>query len=193
MTLAATTLLWLFILIFSVLVSACIPGTLYDPFDQFARGLRFYRYGRYDRAFNNWKPIAEEGDCSAQLWLGTLYIAGKGVEKNYAEARRWVEKAASQNHFGAQGVLGDMYSHRDAGPFYSCSGGCGVAKDLVMAYKWYTLSSQSDHTVEKDDADKALEAIRREMTPKQIQIGQELASQWRPPLAPCTPKRYWPQ
>lgn len=123
-------------LTFSLLVSGCwIPGTLYDPFDQFARGLRFYRYGAYDRAFNNWKPVAEEGDCSAQLWLGLLYMQGRGAPQSYEEAKRWWEKAASQGHFGAQGALGDMYSHRDDRWFYSCSGGCGVAKDLVMAYE----------------------------------------------------------
>ena len=42
------------------------------------------------------KAQAEAGNVKAQVALGAMYDKGTGVPQDYAEARRWFEKAAAQ-------------------------------------------------------------------------------------------------
>ena len=46
-------------------------------------------------AFENWKPLAEQGDIRAQFCLGVLYINGFGVPKDYIQAHMWLNLAAA--------------------------------------------------------------------------------------------------
>lgn len=39
---------------------------------------------------------AERGDCDAQSYLGHLYLAGKGVERDFARARYWYQRVIDQ-------------------------------------------------------------------------------------------------
>jgi uncharacterized protein len=38
--------------------------------------------------------LADQGDADAQYILGAMYLTGQGVTQNYAEAVKWVRKAA---------------------------------------------------------------------------------------------------
>jgi TPR repeat protein len=49
---------------------------------------------------------AEQGDAAAQNELGKLYLDGRGVSKDYAEALRWFDKSADQNDTHAESALG---------------------------------------------------------------------------------------
>jgi TPR repeat protein len=60
------------------------------------------------------------------LRLGMLYEAGRGVERDYAEARRWYEKAADLGDWPAMMSLGRLYER-----------GLGVPKDASEARAWY--------------------------------------------------------
>jgi hypothetical protein len=60
------------------------------------------------------------------LRLGMLYEAGRGVERDYAEARRWYEKAAGLGDWPAMMSLGRLYDR-----------GLGVPKDAAQARAWY--------------------------------------------------------
>lgn len=55
---------------------------------------------------------ARRGHADAQYSLGILFLAGKGVEKNTAEALRWIRRAADLGHAAARQFLGAM----DPGP-----------------------------------------------------------------------------
>jgi len=91
----------------------------------FNDGYNAYEKGDYKTAFNEWKPLAEEGGESAQYNIGWLYDNGKGVLKDYKEAVKWYRKAAEQGLASAQGNLGAMYAN-----------GHGVLKDLSKAKHW---------------------------------------------------------
>src|SRR5262249_13545494 len=107
---------------------------------------------------------AYQGDAPAEYWLATFYDKGRGVpadafqahhwyeaaakkgnikamhntamaksdgvDRNMTEAARWFEKAASYGYRASQFNIGVLYES-----------GAGVNKDLVAAYKWFTLAA----------------------------------------------------
>ena len=76
----------------------------------------------------------EQGDTEAQLDLGWMYYAGKGVKQDYSKAFEWYKKAAEEGHAEAQNELGEMY--------YA---GKGVEQDYRKALEWYTKSAQGGY------------------------------------------------
>jgi hypothetical protein len=68
------------ILIISLLMAgSAIAGPFEDSVAAFDRG-------DYETAFRLLKPLAEQGNASAQYNLAFMYYEGKGVPKNYIEA-----------------------------------------------------------------------------------------------------------
>jgi len=61
--------------------------------DDFQDGLDAYNRKDYTVAYENWKPLAEQGDARAQFCLGVMYINGYGVPKNYIQAHMWLNLA----------------------------------------------------------------------------------------------------
>jgi len=78
--------------------------------------------------FESVKKAAEAGDAHAQYSLGAdFYIPGEGgADKDYAEAKKWLEKSASQGVTDAYYPLGVLYSF-----------GFGVEKDHKKAVEYY--------------------------------------------------------
>lgn len=70
-------------------------------------------YGRndYATALTLFKPLAEQGDPSAQFQLGVMYGNGQGVRRDYAEAEKWYRRAANQGNAQAQNSLGFVYTN----------------------------------------------------------------------------------
>lgn len=68
---------------------------------------------------------AEQGDAKAQYHLGSLYEAGRGVERDTTVAAKWFLKAANQGNADAQSEIGMFYVR-----------GIGVKKDYSEAAKW---------------------------------------------------------
>jgi uncharacterized protein len=118
---------------------------------------------------------AEKGDAESQYVLGCIYYYGDGVEKNEAEAVKWITKAAEQGNINAQFALGccyrdgqgviqdyveaaiwfrraaeqgDMVAQSVLGSFYS--DGTGVPKNNVEAYSWLNLASAHSGNSEKE-------------------------------------------
>jgi hypothetical protein len=77
-----------------------------------AAGQKALKNGDYATAFNEFLPLAKQGDASAQFSLGIMYYKGQGVPQDYAEAVRWYRKAADQGNVVAQTALRRMY-HND--------------------------------------------------------------------------------
>ena len=48
-------------------------------------GLDADKKGDYKTAFNEWKPLAEQGDASAQFSLANMYHNGRGTLKDGKE------------------------------------------------------------------------------------------------------------
>jgi len=55
-------------------------------------------------SYSAWKNLAaaERGDAEAQLDMGTRFARGEGVDRNDAEAAKWLRKAADQGLARAQ-------------------------------------------------------------------------------------------
>ncbi len=62
--------------------------------------------------FQTAQAKAKKGDAQAQLDLAKMYMFGKGTKQDEVEARKWIEKAASQGIPAAQRIFGTML--RDA-------------------------------------------------------------------------------
>jgi len=62
----------------------------------YADGWAAFQRGDYATALREWLPLAEQGDVSAQYFLGDMYRKGLGVPENDAEAVKWYRKAAEQ-------------------------------------------------------------------------------------------------
>ena len=56
----------------------------------------------YAAALQLCRPLAEQGDVRAQTSLGGMYYNGQGVQRDYAEATKWVRKAAERGYAPAQ-------------------------------------------------------------------------------------------
>jgi uncharacterized protein len=87
--------------------------------------------GDYVTAVRILRPLAEQGNASAQNSLGWMYAKGKGVKKDNSEAVKWFRKAAEQGNANAQYATASMYR-----------GGHGVAKNYAEAAKWYRKSAE---------------------------------------------------
>ena len=97
----------------------------------FSDGVNAYNAGNYTAAYENFKPLAEQGDAWAQSNLGVMYDNGQGVLQDYAEALKWYRLAAEQGNAAAQTNLGVMYGNGD-----------GVLQDYAEAAKWWRLAAE---------------------------------------------------
>jgi TPR repeat protein len=124
-----------------------------------------YSRGDYATALRLLRPLANQGDASAQYNLGLMYAKGDGVPQNYAEALKWFGLAADQGDADAQYNLGTMYTN-----------GRGVPQDYVLAHMWFNLSAAQGVQIAVTQRDR----IATRMTPAQIAEAQKLAREWRP-------------
>ncbi len=136
----------------------------------FNEGVDAYNRGDYATAVRELRPLAEQGDASAQFFLGSMYYMGTGVPRDYAEAAKWYRKAAEQGYAKAQYSLGNIYRW-----------GLGVPKDFVRAYAWYDVAaSRLPPGKQRDLAAEKRDLVGRPMTPAQIAEAKKLARDWKP-------------
>jgi len=131
----------------------------------FEEGLEAYLREDYATALKEFRPLAEQGNASAQLALGFIYSDGQGVPQDYKEAVKWYRKAAEQGDEAAQTNLGRMYDN-----------GYGVSQDYVLAHMWFNIAGVSGYKM----AIKNRNIVTNRMTPSQIEKAQRLAREWKP-------------
>jgi TPR repeat protein len=103
-----------------------------SPFDQAQVAIWT---GKYPRAVELLKPLADDGDPAAQELYARLHAEGWGVPRSYEQARVWFERAAEKNA-AAQYNLGRLYDN-----------GWGVPQDAAKAVALYRTAA------ERGDAD----------------------------------------
>ena len=124
-------------------------------------------------SFDALRAQAEQGDATAQLFLGITYSEGRGVPQDDAEAARWYRLAAEQGNTGAQISLGFKYLY-----------GTGVPQDDVQAHMWFNLaaSRRSGNTPVsndfREDAVRHRDLLADRMTPDDRSEAQRLAREW---------------
>ena len=80
--------------------------------DDYQDGWDAYERQDYKTAYKVWLPLAEQGDASAQVFLGLMHSKGLGVPQDYKEAVKWYRLSAEQGDAQAQYNLGVMYGAR---------------------------------------------------------------------------------
>ena len=113
------------LILFSFVV---LPVSAYA--EDFFAGLMAYLRGDFEAALQILQPLAEEGDASAQSYLGLMYATGQGVPEDDIEAVKWYRKAAEQGHEIAQSDLAMMYAM-----------GEGVPENDAEAVKWFRMAA----------------------------------------------------
>jgi len=84
--------------------------------------------GKRDRAIAMLTPQAEAGDVLSRFFLGVLHMRNQ----NPAEAMRWFERAAEQDHGPSQFALASAYRT-----------GQGVARDPERAMQWLVRAARN--------------------------------------------------
>lgn len=127
------------------------------------KAVHVYGCADYPKAFNLFKPLAEQGDALAQFQVGMMIEQGQGAEVDFASAYQWYMKAAEQGMADAYFALGQLYAR-----------GLAVAQDPVQAYAWFDLAVRDGHAVAGD----WLNMQANKLANDQILAGQRIADAW---------------
>jgi hypothetical protein len=161
----------------------------------FDKGVAAYQAGDYETALREWRPLAEQGNVSAQINIGLLYTLAESVQ-DYAEAAEWYRLAAVQDYAEAQNNLGVLLNngngviqdYAEAVMWYrkaavqgnalaqsnlgaAYAKGHGVIQDAVLAHSWFNISSANGDTVSSEYRG----TIEQDLTREQIAEAQALA------------------
>ncbi len=154
----------------------------YVPKDDFEAGLYALEKGEFITALYKLQPLAEEGHADAQFNLGTMYLKGDGVRKDYGQTAKWYTLAAKQGHLKAQMPLGAIYKSAAEQGDIECQHRLGkmyidannFPHSDVKAYMWLSLAASRGF---KDETD-LIDTITKRMTPEQIAEAEKLAQEW---------------
>lgn len=164
-------------------------------------GLKAYEAGDYATALQEFLPLAEAGQASAQAAVGQMYLDGHGVPQDPAQAAIWLEKSANGGNARARGQIGVLYATGTgvtqddmkasywllkaanqnvrqsqrlmADRFYR---GVGVPKDLAQAYLYATLCAKQGDP----DGAAMVQGLAGLMTPADQARAQMLLQAWQP-------------
>jgi len=75
-------------------LSLAVP-VLAGPFED---GVAAFERKDYAAAMRILRPLAEQGNASAQNNLGVMYAIGNGIPQDYVEAHKWANLAAAQGN-----------------------------------------------------------------------------------------------
>jgi TPR repeat protein len=85
-----------------------------------------WQAGHYADAMRDAQTRANQGNASAQALLCKAYYEGVGMQRNYATALTWCNRAVAQKNADAMFILGLMYEH-----------GAGVNQDIPRSVKLF--------------------------------------------------------
>jgi TPR repeat protein len=168
-------------------------------------GITAYHEKDYAKAAEAWTPLAEQGDASAQYYLGTLYAEGKGVAQNDATAFLWFERSAKQGNPNGQYNVGASYAagtgvpknYEEAAKWFQraadqgmvfaqvnlgllYAAGNGVPQDNIEAFKWLDIAFRRLPAGESAmDVAHAMEDVTKNMTREQIDEARARERQWK--------------
>src|ERR1700730_10936420 len=135
----------------------------------FRQGVSAFNRQDYQQASQIFIPLAEQGQSSAQAYLGFLFETGRGVPQNYTEAAMWYRRAAEQGDSLAQYSLGLLYDR-----------GQGVPRDIVEANKWLNLSTAAAPRRAREARARIRDAVTTKMTRGEIAQARLRALEWAP-------------
>jgi TPR repeat protein len=165
-----------------------------------------YNRNDWTTAMRLLRPVAEGGDVKAEHLVAMMYLWGRGVAADPAEAFRWYRKAAEQGDADAEAEVGAVYwggwqpdspVQRDTSQalkwFRKAAdqgqeeaqfalgimyerGAEGVPPDYALAHMWLNLAAAQSAGLAKV----SLDELAAKMTPDQIAEARRLAREWKP-------------
>lgn len=81
----------------------------FPAFAGFVEGEQAFNEQRYSQAFNEFLPLANEGDFRSQYYVAYLYINGYGVAQSPKEGLKYLQQAVDQNYDMAQALMAYLY------------------------------------------------------------------------------------
>jgi TPR repeat protein len=135
----------------------------------FRQGVSAFNRQDYVSASQIFIALAEQGEPSAQAYLGFMFETGRGVPQNYTEAAMWYRRAAEQGDSLAQYSLGLLYDR-----------GFGVPRDIVEANKWLNLSAAAAPRGAREARVRIRDAVTTKMTRGEIAQARRRALEWAP-------------
>ncbi|MGQ5523125.1 tetratricopeptide repeat protein [Chitinimonas sp. PSY-7] len=93
-----------------------------------------YTAGQYEKAFTQYKTLAERGDALAQFNYAMMLKQGEGHE-NSTDWQSWLEKAAKAGLVSAAYAMGLAYEY-----------GNGMEKSQSLASHWFQVAAEKGHT-----------------------------------------------
>jgi hypothetical protein len=118
----------------AVAVPACEAAVAQYPTSRrvlFQLGRAYLQAGNLNGAWIRFQQAAEQGHALAQTYLGTMYLEGTGIARDYAQAVAWFRKSAELGDPVAQYNLATMYES-----------GRGIPKDDAEAARWYGKAAE---------------------------------------------------
>lgn len=86
-----------------VLLSGVLVLVLVSPsWADFESAQAAYEQGDFERAFQEFRGLAEQGHAEAQCLLGAMYAQGHSVPQDLVLAQMWFNLSAAQGDLGAQ-------------------------------------------------------------------------------------------
>ena len=115
--------------LFAVLAVSLSHSVLLAATDSdFNAGVVAFERQDYAGALKAWKPLANQGNSSAQFNVGLLYYMGLGTTQAKGEALNWFRKAADQGVPRAQAFVADVYVN---------------SGDYAQALGWYRKAAEN--------------------------------------------------
>jgi len=131
-----------------------------------------FKHGDYATALRILLPLAGRDDAAAESALGIIYLNGKGVEPDWAEAEVWLRKAADQGDANAQVALAYSY----------VSGRISDPADYLEAYKWMSIAALDGSNATTQPAIQWRDRIAERLTAEQRATADRWVEHWRPAL-----------
>jgi len=120
---------------FTLGLAALAFGAAAATADPLQDGAAAFKRGDYGQALSAWRPLAAQGNPTAQNNLGIMYLDGKGVPRNTDEAVRYLSLSAAAGSPQGQNNLGGLY--RD---------GKGLPRDYAKAAQWFAASASQGNS-----------------------------------------------
>ena len=155
---------------FAAVVASVCPAVMAPPVvaADFDRGAQAYAAGDFAAAAEQWRPLAEAGNMTAQFNLAVLHDNSESALFDSAAAAAWYKRAAAQGFGAAQYNLALAYRL-----------GRGVPREISQTLYWLLVASHAEDAEFRDLASEAAGKLGRLLTPEQRLAAVRRAEQWQ--------------
>lgn len=125
------------------------------------KGLKALKARDFKTAYNELRPLADQGNAKAQYNLGRMYSKGDYVSLNQEKAVNWYRKSAEQGYKKGLNNLGLAYYL-----------GNGVQKNYKIAYMFFGVAAELGHERSK----KNVGIVSKHLSKRDIEDAKEMVS-----------------